>query len=231
MIGFQLPWQAHASITPSLTVLAVGMHVGWALLLGAATTRLMQHSPRTARAGATLLVVLLCLLPNEWSPSWWLGLAFQTPSLILQMLCALYLYQTWRTAYRARAAPSEPDTLTAHIAWPAVLVWSAIALGWLLLLDTFAWFDIALYAIGFTPYAMLAALLFACLLQLISARSAHSAETRRYRELAAVVLIALLVHLFTRLPNGNVWDALLDPWLWLWAHLIMFMRLKRSVFA
>ena len=231
MIGLQFPWQAQVSITPSLNMLALDMHVGWALVLGAATARLLQPVQRLARTGAILLVMLLCLLPNEWSPSWWLGLAFQTPSLVLQMLCALYLYRAWRTAYRAHVALSEPDTLTSNIAWPASLVWAAIVLGWLLLLDTFAWFDVALYAIGFTPYAVLAALLFACLLQLISARSAHAAHTQHCRELAAVILIALLLHVFTRLPTGNVWDALLDPWLWLWAHLIMLMRLKRSVFG
>jgi branched-subunit amino acid transport protein len=95
-----------------------------------------------------------------------------------------------------------------------------------LALDTFALFDIALYAIGFTPYAVLAALFFACLLQLISARSGHAQNTRHHRELAAIVLIATLVHLLLRLPTGNMWDALLDPWLWVIAHVVAVSRLR-----
>jgi len=34
----------------------------------------------------------------------------------------------------------------------------------------------------------------------------------------AVVLAVLLLFVFTRLPNGNLWDALLDPWLWAVLH-------------
>jgi hypothetical protein len=33
--------------------------------------------------------------------------------------------------------------------------------------------------------------------------------------LPPVLLVGvLLVHVVLRLPTGNVWDALLDPWLW-----------------
>jgi branched-subunit amino acid transport protein len=105
----------------------------------------------------------------------------------------------------------------------------AIIAGWVLALDTFAVFDIALYAIGFTPYAVLAALFFACLLQLISARSGHAQHTRHYRELAAIVLIAIVVHLLVRVPTGNLWDALLDPWLWVIAHgLAIYVVLRKT---
>ena len=33
----------------------------------------------------------------------------------------------------------------------------------------------------------------------------------------AAVLLALLGFSATRLPTGNFWDAMLDPWLWLWS--------------
>ena len=113
---------------------------------------------------------------------------------------------------------TDSTTPAAQARWPLSLLLVAIVAGWVLALDTFALFDVALYATGFTPYAVLAALFFACLLQLISARSGHAQSTRHYRELAAIVLIATLAHLLLRLPTGNLWDALLDPWLWILAH-------------
>jgi hypothetical protein len=229
MMGFQWPWEASASITPSLSMLSVGMHLGWALTLGAGAVFLLRTAKVTnvtSRRIVALLIVLLCLLPNEWSPSWWLGLAFQTPSLTLQGLCGLYLYQHLKIQPATTIPLPESTTTTGEAPWPLSLLLVAIISGWVLALDTFALFDIALYAIGFTPYAVLAALFFACLLQLISARSGHAQNTRHYRELAAIVLIAMLVHLLLRLPTGNMWDALLDPWLWVIAHVVAVSRLR-----
>ena len=229
MMGFHWPWEASASITPSLSMLTIGMHLGWALTLGAGAVFLLRTTKvtnATSRRIVALLIALLCLLPNEWSPSWWLGLAFQTPSLTLQGLCGLYLYQHLKIQPATTIPLPESTTTTGEAPWPLSLLLVAIISGWVLALDTFALFDIALYAIGFTPYAVLAALFFACLLQLISARSGHSKNAQHYRELAAIVLIATLVHLLLRLPTGNVWDALLDPWLWVIAHVVAVSRLR-----
>ena len=218
MMGYQWPWEASASITPSLSALSFGMHLGWALALGAGSAFLLRNFSITTRRTLALVIVLLCLLPSEWSPSWWLGLAFQTPSLTLQGVCGLYLYQQLFLQAGAEVPLPDSSTPTARTTWPLGLLLVVIITGWVFALDTFAFFDISLYAIGFTPYAVLAALFFACLLQLISARSGHGQPTRHYRELAAIVLIAIVVHLLLRLPTGNMWDALLDPWLWLIAH-------------
>ena len=229
MMGFHWPWEASASITPSLLALSVGMHLGWALTLGAGAVFLLRTATITTRRIVALLIALLCLLPNEWSPSWWLGLAFQTPSLTLQGLCGLYLYQHLKVQAGTTMPLTDSTTPAAQARWPLSLLFVAIVAGWVLALDTFALFDIALYAIGFTPYAVLAALFFACLLQLISARSGHAQSTRHYRELAAIVLIATLVHLLLRLPTGNLWDALLDPWLWVIAHgLAIYVVLRKT---
>lgn len=229
MMGFHWPWEASASITPSLSALSVGMHLGWALTLGAGAVFLLRTTNVTSRRIVALLIALLCLLPNEWSPSWWLGLAFQTPSLTLQGLCGLYLYEHLRIQAGTTMPLTDTTTPAVQARWPLSLLLVAIVAGWVLALDTFAFFDIALYAIGFTPYAVLAALFLACLLQLISARSGHAQSTRHYRELAAIVLIATLVHLLLRLPTGNLWDALLDPWLWIIAHgLAIYVVLRKT---
>ena len=214
MSHFQLPWDANAAITPSLTMLSIGMHIGWALVLGAVSARLLRQTQFSLRVGITLLVMAFCMLPSQWSPSWWLGLACQTPSLVLQSLCGIYLYQQW--CMRDRVVPSG---VTETTSWPITLLLIGIGIGWLLALDTFALLTVQLYPIGFTPYAVLGALFFACLLQLISARSDHALQRHHYRLLAVVVLISILVHLITRLPTGNLWDALIDPWLWILAHL------------
>ena len=229
MMGFHWPWEASASITPSLSMLSIGMHLGWALTLGAGAVFLLRTATITTRRIVALLIALLCLLPNEWSPSWWLGLAFQTPSLTLQGLCGLYLYQHLKVQAGTTMPLTDSTTPAVHARWPLSLLLVAIVAGWVLALDTFEFFDLALYAIGFTPYAVLAALFFACLLQLISARSGHAQSTRHYRELAAIVLIATLAHLLLRLPTGNLWDALLDPWLWVIAHgLAIYVGLRKT---
>lgn len=229
MMGYQWPWQASASITPSLSALSFGMHLGWALALGAVSVFLLRTFNITTRRTVALVIILLCILPSEWSPSWWLGLAFQTPSLTLQGLCGLYLYQQLFLQAGAEVPLPDSSTPTARTTWPLGLLLAVIVAGWIFALDTFAFFDISLYAIGFTPYAVLAALFFACLLQLISARSGHAQPTRHYRQLATIVLIATIVHLLLRLPTGNMWDALLDPWLWLMAHgLAIYLVLKKT---
>lgn len=212
------PWEASAAITPSLFALSVGMHVGWALVLGAISAWLLQAFSIKLRKAVAVTVVLLCLIPNAWSPSWWLGLAFQTPSLILQGLCGLYLYRGLYTQSASLTALDDSAASQIKLRWPLGLLLPAIIAGWILALDTFALFGISFYPIGFTPYAVLAALFFACLLQLISARSGHAASTRHYRELAVIILLAIVVHMLFRLPTGNMWDALIDPWLWMMAH-------------
>lgn len=226
MSSLQLPWDANAAITPSLTVLSIGMRIGWALVLGAVSARLLRQTQFSLRVGITLLVMAFCMLPSQWSPSWWLGLACQTPSLVLQGLCGIYLYQQWCSRHDAL-----PSQLAENTTWPINLLLITIGIGWLLALDTFALLTVQLYPIGFTPYAVLAALFFACLLQLISARSDHAPQRHHDRSLAVVVLISILVHLITRLPTGNLWDVLIDPWLWILAHWFVLSRLKKSVFA
>jgi hypothetical protein len=35
------------------------------------------------------------------------------------------------------------------------------------------------------------------------------------------------LHVVLRLPSGNVWDALLDPWLWIVLHVSVFWEKPR----
>ncbi len=207
--------------TPDLALQTTAMHVGWALVAGALMAYVLRAFTASLRIGGATLVILACLMPGEWSPSWWLGLAFQTPSLTLQGIGLLYLLRMWRLK---GVPPAETVSSAAYARWPNGLLLLASAIGWVFALDTFAAFGLHLYAIGFTPYAVLAGLLLACLLRLWSMRSGDAPDMQRYRDLALIVLCAMAVHLLTRLPTGNAWDALMDPWLWLTAQAVWLSR-------
>jgi thiosulfate reductase cytochrome b subunit len=91
-----------------------------------------------------------------------------------------------------------------------------VALGWVLLLDTLAFWSRSVYALGFGEGALwcvaLGLLVFAWL----------------WNGVAMWALCAvLLVFAVSRLPSGNLWDALLDPLLWFGLHL----KLLREVWA
>jgi hypothetical protein len=68
----------------------------------------------------------------EYSPAYWLGLAFQAPSLVSVGLCA-YFASPYRLPLRR----------------PLALAVLASVAGWALLLDSFAVLPIQLYALGF----------------------------------------------------------------------------------
>lgn len=184
-----------APLLPAASAVALALHLGWALLLGAAV---LLGSPKLSsryRWSLCALVVLWTLWPGPLSPAHWLGLAFQSPSLTsmgLGLLC-------WLRAAQARGGPllGDPRALK-------VLALLGIALGWLLLLDMLALLPLSLYAWGFAPNAFAFVLAVAALLWLV-----FGSVT------AALPLLVLALFAWTRLPSGNLWDALLDPWLWL----------------
>jgi hypothetical protein len=149
-------------------------------------------------------------LPGPWSPAYWLGLAFQAPSVTTLLLCAVLLYRGL-TAYVMTDAMlhASRNSLLAQ----AIM---GVVLGWVLLLDTFAVLPVQVYAWGFSPAAVALVALATLLPWAISLRGL----------LDPVAWTALVVVLFVllRLPSGNVWDAVLDPWLWLVLQVILVRR-------
>lgn len=209
------------AISPCIELQSIAMHIGWAMVLGAITVFLLRPFPKQLRIGSVVLVMLACIMPGEWSPSWWLGLAFQTPSLTLQGIGLLYLVRMW---HLKDTPPINTVSSTAYARWPNSLLFLASILGWILALDTFAAFDLQLYAIGFSSYAVLTTLALAALLQWMSMRYGDAPQMQRHRDLAAILVGAMAIHLLTRLPTGNAWDALMDPWLWLTAQAVWLSR-------
>ncbi|MBC7620957.1 MAG: hypothetical protein H7293_18565 [Candidatus Saccharibacteria bacterium] len=96
-----------------------------------------------------------------------------------------------------------------------------IALGWALLLDTLGIWPGFIYDWGFGSIAPAIAILIAALPWIAARRVVPS---------QGVILggTAIGFYLFLRLPTGNLFDALIDPWLWCYLQfaLIRQMRLR-----
>lgn len=182
-------------LLPTVNAMGLALHLGWALLLGAAVLLGSGKLSWRYRWGLSALVMGWTLWPGPLSPAHWLGLAFQSPSVTSMGLGLLCL---WRSAQpRGRLMLGDQRALK-------VLLPLGIVLGWLLLLDMLALLPLSLYAWGFTPNAFALALAVAALLWLVLGSLT-----------AALPLLVLVLFAMTRLPSGNLWDALLDPWLWL----------------
>ena len=197
-------------VLPVAGTMQTWLLLGWAVVLVWVFTGLVSRrwpdQPRLQFAVALVVVLWICA-PGPYSPASWLGLAFQAPSGLGVFLCAGFLYQRW--------APSDNGLRLARNGGRVlpVLALTGALTGWALLLDTFALLPVQLYAWGFSP----AALALACLCVLLP-WAVLGSTTQSACPSAWAAPIALAVFAFWRLPTGNVWDALLDPWLWLASH-------------
>ncbi len=206
-----------APLLPSLAVARGGAALSWAVVLAALWVNLGHTLPVRARALGALLVLGWSLWPGAASPTYWLGLAFQAPSLTSALCCALWM---WWQARQPRGLSPRPAALST----PPRLLWLlAIALGWILLADTLGVWPLSVYAWGFGPDAL--ALVGGTLALLWAVTPTGS---RWPLHLLACVLLLFVA---TRWPSGNLWDAVLDPWLWLilqWRGLHALLRRARQ---
>lgn len=188
---------------PDLALMRRLLDLSWGLVLSAVVLAAIsrQDARRIQWAGVGVLF-LSCQLPGVWAPSYWLGLSFQAPSVSSSLLAAWYLQRKLRGAASAPVFSTSNKAVLWHI-------WLGVALGWLLLLDTFALLPWSLFAMGFSPMVPGLVLLCALLPWLLMGR--HGLDLR----LATLILSVLLLYIGLRIPNGNFWAALLDPWLWL----------------
>lgn len=186
------------------------LRLGWGLVLAALAAWGLQCRDghvRGWRGTVPVALLLWCLWGGPWSPTYWLGLAWRAPSVLLVLLAAGSVLQF----YRSRLVLSAP--------WPALrqsALWF-IALGWLLLLDTLAVWPLSLYAWGFAP-ATLGGLALAVAL---------AWAWRLGATLPLWLGAALLLHVLLRWPDGNVWGVWLDPGLWLWLQVDWIRRKVR----
>jgi hypothetical protein len=218
-------------LMPDLVMTSAGRHLGWACLLSAFTLFFLRSTPVGWRFGLGLCAFIISILPTQWGATYWLGLAFQTPSLVAQGLCLLYIGRAWRHRYQPH---TEAVIFGEHARWPVSVLLCTIALGWLLALDTFAMLPIELFALGYAPTTALLGLAMAGFFWLLAGRDTRPATAQKKRDIAIVLVASVAIHLLTRLPDGNVWNALMDPWLWLvaqfrllsWFLVYLFFRLR-----
>ena len=200
-----------APVLPQAGLVEVNLSLGWSVVLawlGAWGVARWTSRPGV-QAGVALLLALWAWLPGAFTPDYWLGLAFQAPSLVTTLLCAGLL---WDRLARTPAHGPQPAQRSALAL--AVLGMSA---GWALLADTFARLPVPLYAWGFSPLVTALVLLAAALPWVLWR------DGRR----PWLVPLAVLVFAVLRLPSGNVWDAVLDPWLWLVLHGYLLRAIRR----
>ncbi len=195
-------------VLPAPTLILIALHVGWASVLGASAFWAGGRLHPVYRLGLSLLVVLWALWPGSASPTYWLGLAFQAPSLMTVLLCWLGLISLAQNKPAKRISRSGAQTLILKIG-----VVMGIVLGWVLLFDTLAWLPVSVYSWGFSAAACAAVIGVVAIVWAFGAGFTPWNTHHNVSFFLALGVMALFV--LTRLPTGNVWDALLDPWLWL----------------
>jgi hypothetical protein len=217
--------QAAAPLLPQPSFLPLLRQAGWALVLAALVSAALQgfgtHWIRNKAGLLALACALWAGIPGPWGLSYWLGLAFQTPSLMAMVLSLQYLWHrlTQRKWPQNVQTPGLAATQQPSPCWLCRYAVLGMVLGWLLLLDTFAYLPLALYAWGFSPLAY--ALLF-----LVAMGPWVMAPGYLKTAPAPALLLVLAVFGLTRWPTGNVWDALLDPWLFVGLHIYLFARYR-----
>lgn len=185
-------------VLPSAGVLRWVQPLFWGVVMAFLVAQVFSRRSVLVRRTAMVAAFAWAFLPGSLSPTWWLGLAFQLPSWTTVLLCGAFVFAQWPRSIRAE--PKREGL--------GFLGWMAIVSGLFLLLDMFILLPFALYRWGFS------ALAFSILLAIATAVWVASQNPVQRRE-AAVALVAMALFVLTRLPTGNVFDALLDPWLWL----------------
>ena len=215
-------------LLPDPAALRWALHGVWAVVLGSGTLLLAGKLALPYRIGLAGSAMVWTALPGAVSPAYWLGLAFQTPSLMSAVICLGWLLggavpldpSSNSGPARLRANGNEGIGAVFEIPGTALKILSLIGvvLGWVLLLDTLALLPVSIYAWGFNSAAVAAVAVCAALLW-VALGSVGS----------ALPLLVLTLFVLSRLPTGNLWDALLDPWLWLALQVGWFTRVARCL--
>ena len=202
---FQPLLDMDSPVLPTAALRQLGVHMLWGVVLAAAGWRMAYLLQPHWRLAWAACVGIGSSLPGPLSPAYWLELAFASPSWTSVLLCGLWL---WRQT-RPQAVFSDPWSPRPINHIPIRWVLCGIGLGWVLALDTFAALPVqqSIYGWGFSPLASVVLLIGAATAWIISARGVH-----------ALPFLAIALFVLTRLPSGNVWDAVSDPLLWLYLH-------------
>ena len=202
------PWLvSQAPVLPAAGWMQLYLQLGWSMVL--LTLGFMATGRWSARLPVLRAVPWLlgawAWVPGGYGLSYWLGLAFQAPSVTTVLLCAVWLRARWMN-------PSHGVSVEHHNASTWALVIAGVLLGWALVLDSLALWPLQWYAWGFSPVAPAVVLVLTLLPWVVWQGKPGQSGTGVGPWLPA---LAVLLFVLLRLPSGNLWDALLDPWLWL----------------
>jgi hypothetical protein len=212
-------------VLPHPILAQVWLHLGWSVVLACISASLVGRWMATPGGkldgrqwGVALALAMWTWVPGPYSPAYWLGLAFQAPSVATVLLCDALLRARFFSTRSGIPSRANPHRATLALAVAGVLA------GWALLLDTFALLPLQLYAWGFSSAAV-GALLVVSLLPWLVVSTAHPTRSLRLW----IAPVAVVVFVASRLPSGNVWDAVLDPWLWLALHVYVVRAVWRTL--
>ncbi len=209
-------------VLPSLGLQQVWLHLGWSVVLAWVGVWLAGVCRLSRTWQLAVALFAWAWVPGPLGASYWLGLAFQAPAITTAGLCLLLLGRRWRDrdVRNARFVRVGNAALT--------LSFAGVVTGWALLLDSFAVLPWQLYALGFSPLVPALAAVVA-LLPWVAVRNDLQGVVLRKLHPARVgwaLLLAALAFAVLRLPSGNAWDALLDPFLWVALHGVWFRALR-----
>jgi hypothetical protein len=210
----------------------INLHQGWALpsqswihawwLLGWALVAACIVKRLTSRRLFGFVVFILLLIPGPYAPLGYWVLAFQSPSVTLVVVAWWML----KTPIQSREFMHENTRI------PVALWLCLVTLGWLLLLDQFqlwphAW--ISLFALGFEAAGFWIVLLLSLGLIGVTMRFTQDKPSKLV-SWHWQLMVVLGIFAFLRLPTGNVWDALIDPFIWMFAHVMLVSRIFKRIF-
>jgi hypothetical protein len=205
------------ALLPPLLWQQIWLSLGWSVVIGAllgwVLARRVQSGRLTCFAAAVLAAWVA--LPGVWGGHYWLGLAFQAPSLVTVLLSGVWIA-------RQLSAPFDAACVNASKPQRSIFFLGlGVAGGWILLLDTLGVFATSMYQWGFGTLAPAVALLILAMPWALGGRRGLDGGS-----LVAVSAVALFAVL--QLPTGNLFDALLDPLLWVLLHLALIQALRRQ---
>jgi hypothetical protein len=213
-------WDSSA-VLPGMAFTAFANAFAWALVLGWLFASLAARAPVPVRRALVFAALVWGLVPGAISPSYWLGLTFRAPSL---MTCLIVFGALWHSiGPQVRWLQANRNRPPRRLQWQAL---AALILGYILFLDTLALLPLQIYAMGFSPLCLIALGLVSVYPWVFPCRTASGQGANFF-----VLPLALLLFVLTRWPSGNVWDAVLDPCLWLVLHRYVGSQVWQSWYA
>ena len=204
-------------LLPSTLMSWIGMRVSWAIVLANIVLQFSHSQTVGARRWIVLLAVIYAIVPGPVSITYWLGLAFQSPSIASVLLSLVFLSKD--LLLTKDGGRDEESKLKVWINIQAAIL---IFIGYLLLLDTFAILPFQMYRFGFGQAPLLAIALIA-FINLFICRKKYSSSKAN----GVLIVVGVFIFAATRLPTGNIWDAILDPWLWIFLQAFLFQNIGK----